>query len=147
MAKIATKSVVASTVTFTFSDGKVLKCDIEGVPAETFTRLALHGLAQKVGDSYSSCKTPTEARKEAERAWANLVRGTWTERDSGVIVEAIARLKGISVEEAQRAWESADDETQELTRKNERVKQMLAIIKGERAKAKAESTEDVDLPI
>lgn len=149
--KIASKAKVGSAVEFTFSDknGTKLVCNTAELSKEMLLELALHGIAQKVGDSYASAESVQDALDNAKRVWDNLKAGNFNSRSSGVgsiLVEAIARIKKIAADEAQKLLEAMDEEKLEVLRKKEAVKAMVTIIRGERAAAKLSgSSDDLEL--
>lgn len=138
--KIAKKSKLDNGVRFTFADDKtVLAFDLKDLSKDMVRQLAIHGLSQKLGDSYASLDTVGESVKVVESVWANLKAGNFNARvmgSGGIYAEAIARIKGISLEAAQEAWAGLDEEAQDKLRKNERVKAMAAVIRGEKAAGK-----------
>lgn len=151
MAKIAKKIVGQDMVTFAFADGKEQVCKLKDLPPGMLERMALHGIAQKVGDSYSGVDTVSEGRKVASETWKNLMLGNFNARVSGsgsVLVEALARLKKVSIEEIQDALEGLDDEARKALEAKPQVRAMVGIIRGERAQAKlsilGEATDDLN---
>ena len=75
MAKVATKEVQDNGVKITFSDADstVLDMGLDELTEDMVKQLALHGLSQKVGDSYSgSGKDLDEAVKLAQGTWERL---------------------------------------------------------------------------
>lgn len=76
--------------------------------AEMVTRFMLHGLSQKLGDSYADSTKVTDPQSVASLVWENLLEGNWgRERGNSVdydaaIVEAKERLESYIV--------SSDDE-------------------------------------
>jgi hypothetical protein len=152
MAKIATKVKSVQGVEFRFEDKSktVLACQLDELNEDIVRELAVHGLAQKVGDAYSGADNPTEAIAAAREVWGNLTRGVFNGRSSGtggIVAEAVARIKGISVEDAAAAIGGLDEDALDALKKNARVKAMIAVIKGERAAAKAGADGDDDLGI
>lgn len=151
MAKVANKVKDSAGVTFKFLDkaGTTISCGLNDLPEHIVTALAVHGLSQKVGDSYASAQSVAEAIGNAQEVWKNLVAGNFNVRNStgGILAEAVARIKGIAVEEAFTVLEALDEDKIDALKKNERVKATIAVIKGERAAAKAVSSGDDDLGI
>lgn len=150
MAKIAKKVIGQDAVTFAFADGKEILCKLGDLPPGMLERMALHGIAQKVGDSYSGVETVTEGRKVAIETWKNLMLGNFNARVSGagsVLVEALARLKKVSIEEIREALDGLDDDARKAIEAKPQVRAMVGIIRGERAQAKLSGlgeTEDLD---
>lgn len=146
MAKIASKSKSASAVTFSFEDKakSTIVASLAELPDSMITELALHGLSQKIGDSYSGVKVVSEALASAKAVWENLKKGQFNSHSSGsgILAEAVARIKGISIEEAQEAIAQLDEEAEDKLRKNDRVKAVVTVIRGERAAGKLGSSDE-----
>ena len=53
MAKIANKIVGEEAVTFEFANGEQVVARLDALTPEMVKRLAIHGLSQKMGDSYA----------------------------------------------------------------------------------------------
>ena len=133
-------------VVFTFDDGTSETFDGSKVSDEIRKRLYLHGASQKCGDSYAGAgdaADPVAYAKEAVRdTIAQLYAGDWrVTGPSGPRVSdlatAIARLKGMSIEEATAIVESLNDDQKKLTKKHPQVAATLAVISAERAAARA----------
>lgn len=73
----AKKVVGPESVTFTFSNGQTVVADLNRIPDETRIRLELHGIAQKVGDSYAGAETVTEAFENAQAQYEALLVNDW----------------------------------------------------------------------
>ena len=148
--KMAKKAKTANGVTFTFADKAATQMafDLSELSAAMVTELAIHGLSQKVGDSYSGAETVSEGMELAKATWKNLLAGNFNARASGggLLAEAVARIKGISVAEAEAKLAEATEEQIENLRKNGKVKDTITIIRGERAAAKA-TADDGELEI
>ena len=80
-----TKKVVDSaalTVTFSYADGGMRVYDANELSEEIRNRLIVHGLAQKLGDSYAGRDDHEDC---TEAVWSNLMEGNWgAERGSGL---------------------------------------------------------------
>lgn len=150
--KVATKEVDAEarTLEIAFANGKQLQVSLDDLPEGIVTELALHGLSQKVGDSYASVKGDSDAAfANAEKVLAQLLAGEWrTARAAGEgksrvseLAEAIARLKNVDVARAAAAVAAADEETLKLWRGNAKIKAMVATIRAEKAAARATKAE------
>jgi len=144
MARIATKSVGESAVAFAFADGGKLNCNVDELPREMVNRLALHGIAQKVGDSYASAESVAEARANAETVWGNLVAGVWATKTSrgGKFVEALTRVTGKAYDECLAAWSEMDDKRKAELKKHPQMKKAIADIEAENAAKAAQAAED-----
>lgn len=97
------------TLTFQFKDRPVKTVALDDLTLDIQKRLALHGLGQKLGDSYSGAKTQAEeeGRDAAEVAFENfndtldqLLAGEWAVRAAGEsraandLVAAMNRVRG-----------------------------------------------------
>ena len=89
---------------FMFATGETLVAPLETLAPGMVTRLALHGLEQKLRDSYSGAD-PEECAGLAQKVWDNLSKGVWTSRPPGGVgtsgkkllvraVEAVLRESG-----------------------------------------------------
>lgn len=90
-------NVEEMAVVFNFGHGPV-QFRIDELPQEMVDRLILHGLSQKLGDSYASAgATGADPYECAQKVWDNLVEGNWgAERGSGLedkLAEAEERLE------------------------------------------------------
>ena len=137
--KIANKSVTETAVVFDFADGTTVECDISQVNEAILYRLALHGLSQKVGDSYSGAESVAEAIGAARSVWSNLTEGQWAVRAArgGKIVEALARVTGKDYDECLEVYAGMTDAEKKDLRKHPQIKQAMAEIELERAQAAA----------
>lgn len=92
----------AKTITFTFENGDSATYNLGDLSPEIQTRLALHGLSQKLGDSYASAKDEAPARVAG--VWETLSKGEWTSRSEGgaprvtQLARAIAQVMGAPIE-------------------------------------------------
>lgn len=147
--------VDSGVASFTFGNGEALELNVEELPADTQKTLMLHGLIQKVGDSFAGAKGDFAAALEAAaRVIEQLKEGKWTAgKGAGgeakprvtELAEAIARLKGIPVAQAIELVAAADDEKRKTLRGNARVKAAIAQIRAEKAQAALEKSTDEDL--
>jgi len=73
-----------------------------------------------------------------------LIKGNFNAGGSGsaILAEAVARVKGISVDEAEAWLDGLSEEQTETVNANSAVKATLVIIRGERAQAKLATIED-----
>lgn len=144
MAKIASKVMGDGFVRFEFADGQYLQCDMNDLTSnDIIGRLALHGISQKVGDSYAGAEGITEARLMAEGVWKNLKAGVWALKAvrGGKIVEALHRITGKAFDECLEKWASLGDDAQKALKKHPDIKRVMAEMEAERAKALSENAE------
>ena len=142
--KKATKTVDTehNSVLFKFVDGTEFTAHLNKVNDNIRTRLALHGLAQKLGDTYAGdVESPAESVKDM---FEELVGGEWSTRKPGeprtaLVVEAISRVLGKTLEDAKSFWEGLSDEGKKKARAKPKVQLAMADIQRERAQAKVEA--------
>lgn len=115
--------------------------------------IALYGLSKILQDRSSSKSAGPEKMEEMENVFGYLREGqTKAPRSGGggggtssgvpLVVEAIARIKGVSVSEASRSWKQTDKATKEAIKENDKVAKAMEEIKEER---KAAESSEVDL--
>jgi hypothetical protein len=152
MSKIAKKVVGESDVTLAFADGVKLVAQLANIPQDIVNRLALHGLSQKLGDSYASAGEKgwsiSDCRDEAQRVLDNLIGGVWAAKGGGtgvtILAEALARVAGKAIDEAVDVITGLSDDQRKALEKDARIKAAMLDIKAERAKERAEAMTDSD---
>ena len=82
-----------------FANGHEISVAPSELKSDIVVCAALHGVSQKIGDSYAGSKTVDEAIEKAEALVENLLEGTWINRAEGavrttVLAEALHRAKG-----------------------------------------------------
>ena len=89
MARIMKKNVNAEemSVTFTFADGRSFTAELGMYSVDMVNRLALHGMAQKLGDSCAG-KDDSEWLTTIESLDKQLRNGDWGAERTGVALEA-----------------------------------------------------------
>ena len=146
MAKVskAKKTVDAEqrTVTFEFPDGGRFVAELDKMNDYMRTRLALHGIAQKLGDTYAGEVESPEA--EVRGMFEELVAGEWSQRRPGeprlgLIIEALSRMEDVTIDEAKEFWDTLSDEEKKTLRGDATVKAEVAKIAAERATKAAEA--------
>jgi hypothetical protein len=148
--KLATKETDAEAglLLVSFAHGEDLSISLSEVPEKILTELALHGLSQKVGDSYSGEKDPQEAKAKAEDVIDRLKSGDWVkarlrgEGSTSLTVEAIAAIKGKSVSAIKEVWAGLPEDTKKAVRNDPAIKAKMAAIKAERLQSKADEASD-----
>ncbi|MHB0978382.1 MAG: hypothetical protein ACYC1K_03235 [Minisyncoccota bacterium] len=141
--EIAKKAVDvdAGTVTFTFADGGApIVLELSKVSESNATRLALHGMSQKAGDSYAGTESIADARESVLGVQEMLYSGEWTTRAPGeprtaVLAEALARATNRTVDEAKAALAAMDEETRRAVSAHPGVKKARAEMALEKANA------------
>ena len=87
-------NVEKELVSFAF-ESETMEFKLADLSNEMVTRLALHGLSQKLGDSYADSTKITDPQTAACSVWSNLLEGNWgRERGSVDYDAAIAEAKG-----------------------------------------------------
>ena len=90
--------VAATTIRFTFSDGTVTDILPSDLPENIVSCATLHGLSQKLGDSYAGAESVSDARESFDTMFERLQGGEWVaEKKAGgprtsILVDAIAEL-------------------------------------------------------
>lgn len=139
MAKKASKSIEGDILTIKFEEtNEELVVDINNIPAEIISRLAMHGLSQKLGDSYAGADV-AEAFARADGVAKDLLEGNWSTRVAASgprttqLAEALAAATGKPLEEAAALVETMDDEAKKSLRAHPHIKAQLATIKATKA--------------
>lgn len=145
MAKKLTKTVDVENSTVTLEVAGVespIVASLAALPEAIRARLALHGLSQKLGDRVADkdCVGET-AHTMLKGLLDQLTAGNWgVERSSGgakiaLFIEAIARLRNLSIEEVTARLDALNDDQLKAVKSMPDVKAMVDIIKAEKAKA------------
>lgn len=133
-------------IIFAFQDGDdPVIIDLNKVPQPTRFELECHGTLQKGGDSYASAGTGDEAfawgREQCSRVRDNLYAGDWrAARAAGaprttLVLEAVAVLLGISIDDARVKWDGFDDATKKAVAADPAVKVEKGKLQTKRAEA------------
>lgn len=149
--KVATKTHLhdgsgnATGVLFEFNDGSEIRASLSQLSDKMIDELAVHGLKQKIGDSYAGCKGDGRlAATLAKQVYDNLQNGIWATRvsNAGILLEALIRIfPDADAGELASKLASASTEEKTAMRKNAQVKAMIKKIELERAEAAAAGTE------
>jgi hypothetical protein len=138
----------ARVVTTLLGNGlKVVAC-LDDIPEALHNMLTLHGLKQKIGDasaSFSKTSDFSGAFNAMQTVVDNLMAGLWNAKGgngTGDLVQAIANLKKISVEEAQGIVDDLDDEQMKTVLGKPAIKAEILRIKAERAAKVADASDD-----
>ena len=149
--QIAKKVVGESTITFAWADETSTVVDLDTLPEAIKQRAMIHGLSQKLGDSYSGAAGDVgRAKAMFDETLSALQDGDWNRQgggfsSGGIWVEALAQAAGVTVEEALEKWNAMDDAEKAAVRKHPQVKLAKAEIEMERAKAKAAEAPTISL--
>ena len=156
MASVATKVLdfEGKLVEFTILGQEPFQVALDDFSPETQLHLALHGISQKLGDSYSGCKGDIKVALELFKATlAQLKNGEWrAARGEGEskpriteLAEAIARIKGLDISAVTAHLVTSSDDEKKAMRNNDRVKAVIAVIRAEKAQARLDKL-DAELP-
>ena len=128
---------------------RVFEVDVNTLSDEIRDQAIYHGLLQKLGDSYAGADGPEEAISDFQAVESALASGSWASRTPrvGLLIEALMRLTGVSLEDATHVVNEAAKADETLAegakgavaalRGDPRVKKMIARIKLEREEAAA----------
>ena len=142
--KIASKTVVGTTLTFAWADESTTVVNLEDFSPELIERAAMHGLSQKLGDSYSGIKNVDDAQFAMREVIESLSAGDWNrkgEAAGGVWIEAIVQASGQAIADVVAKWAEMDDAAKAAVKKNPQVKLAKAMIDAAKAQAKADQGE------
>lgn len=136
---------------FTFGNGTVVECDTSTLSDEQKFNLMMHGLLQKVGDSYASAKGDfTFGIAAAQKVVGQLANDQWTASHAsagegtpktGELAQAIANLKKLDVATVTTAVNAATDDQRKAWRKNAAIAAEIARMRAEKAAARAATAE------
>lgn len=135
-------------VRVTFSNGKAVEVVFEDLSPEMLTRLAAHGLSQKLGDSFAGAKGDAGlAHAQCQIVADALHAGDWTTRgegDGGDFVIAMANLTKVDADAVRAKLKTLDEDAIKALKARKDVKAEMARLKAERLAEKA-GEEEVDL--
>jgi hypothetical protein len=128
-----------------FGNGTNLDTNVDELPEAMKRQLMLHGFLQKVGDSYAGAKgNYAEGIANAQDVITALKAGEWgTGRDEGKprlgeLSAAIAAIKGIPLEQAEKVVEAADEAKRKTWRAHPKIKAAIAKARAEKAQKELE---------
>lgn len=151
--KIASKGALVvdgrfEGASFSFADGTTLKVELNDLSDSTLARLTVHGLLQKVGDSYSGINNIKDAVIAAQATINSLIKGDWSTRGEagGMLLDALIEyFDGQQTEEQVRAkFHNMDADTKKTLKAHPKIKGIMARMLAERAEAAAEAAEDAE---
>lgn len=142
MAKIATKTISGNELTIAFVGAGSLDVNLYEMSESMVQRLAMHGLSQKLGDSYSGAMSGEEAERLALEVYERLKKDVWASRAStgGLAVEILARAVGVDVGTAAAKWAGMSDKEKAQVKKHPSYQAARAEILAERAAASQATT-------
>lgn len=146
-----------SKVLFGFKDGTTLEIGASQLNDDMKQRAMLHGLNQKIRDSFAGVKGDVaKGIENAKGVIEALLAGNWRQARGegeakpriGELAEAISRLKAIDIETATKAVTEADDAKRKEWRAHPRIKAAIAAIRAEKAQAElAKAGEVADITL
>ncbi len=143
-------SVEWNTVAFTFDGREAEKISIDDLPKATVRRLALHGLSQKLGDSYASNTGVDDAIRKFNDVLNMLKGGHWSAARSGgggVLAQVVAELTGKGLDEVTEMIRGLDAKGRRALGAQPQVAVEVARVKVERAMKAAELATDTGLDL
>ena len=138
------------TVFFILGNGMKASLSLKDLSPEMVERLAIHGLSQKGGDAASGMSKARDfagALSAISTTLDNLRNGLWSSRTGGGtsdLVLALAKLKGVSEEDAAAAVFKATEEQLKELRKHPAVKEAIAKLQAARANEQAKGAEKLE---
>lgn len=138
MAKLASKKSLGNGVEFDFGD-KVFRVEIAEFNEDILHQAMIHGLSQKLGDSYAGALNVSEAIQRFTDTLESLRAGTWNSGRTGMggdLAQAIANLTSTPVEDIAEALKGKDKKELANLRKQPEVAAEILKIKLEREKSR-----------
>ncbi len=149
--QIATKDFDGQVLVISFKTEPetVKRFDFRELPEPMKAKLALHGLTQKIGDSYAGAANVAEAIGAAVDTWENLMSGVWgREREAGegnLLEQACQRLMpGKTKAQIAATLEKFTKEQLREFRKRPDIVRAIGEIQAERAAARVASPGPLD---
>jgi hypothetical protein len=148
--KFLSKNAVDNGAIFNLGDGTSLEANMDAFSDEIITKLAIHGLLQKIGDAASGFSKTSDyhgAMNAMNSVWETLLSGQWTRTGAGSgttdLVTALANLTGKDTAIIQVEVDKWDDEKMKAIKARKDVKAEVKRIQLARAEAAA-SASNVD---
>lgn len=141
-------SVEGSILTIEYPQiGKKFVVDVSQYDEGIQESALMHGYMQKYGDAASGGDA-AEKYEEVQKIHQSLLDGEWKRTaspdTSAIVIEALSRLKGIPKEKLEQAFEKEPERLKEL-RTHVKVKAEIAKILAERAAARVEESDDLEI--
>ena len=114
----ATVTVNGFVLTFDFANGETRTLDAMTLDQSIRDRAVVHGLEQKIRDSYAGAKTPDEALGMADKVLDTLRGGEWSAKREGGMAEGSIEILARAMVNAwaSKGIEKSYDETLELVK-------------------------------
>jgi len=144
--KFATKTVDGDIVTSTLGNGKAFSFDLSSYTDEVIHGLALHGLGQKIVDSYAGAKGDfayaedklTTLSTQLTNGELRAVRAPGEAKPKSTeLIQAVANLQNLSIVDAGAAVDALDEDQLKAVRAHSAIKAEIARIRAEKALAAA----------
>ena len=125
-------------------NGVCVELGLDELKPEIVTRLALHGLSQKLGDSAASFSKEGDfhgAFGAMQGTADNLLQGVWAAKGgSGTsdLAQAIAELQDVEIEDAEAAIAGMDEDTLKEFKSHPEIKLKIAEIQKARLAARVD---------
>lgn len=119
------------SVTFTTEADDVYTVTLDRFPADIVTRLALHGLSQKLGDCFAG-QSLSEGVARFEATLENLERGQWQATQHGALAQAVSNLTGQPLSDVRAMLDTLDKAAKSKLRRDPKVKAELVRMEQER---------------
>lgn len=134
-----------SGVDFKFNNGEIRTIELSELSEAMILNLVIHGICQKVGDSYAGQETVDGCIEKAEELIKRLIADDWktvraaggTRRNS-MLLEALMRATGKDEDECREVLEEMDDDQKASLQSHDAIKVHTATIRAERMAEKAE---------
>ena len=145
---IAQSDVIGGKLVFTFSNGEKVTLNPANLSDAMKEQAVLHGLTQKIRDSFAGAKGDVNyAQASAEAVVEALTSGEWNRRGGGafggnLLVEAVARIKGLETGEARERLAALTDDQRDALKKAPAVKAMILTIRAERSTVSNDEDDD-----
>lgn len=126
------------TVTFHFAHGTEVVVSLSDFDAAGQAHLAVDGIRHTLGDSYASAETSQEAEERLKAKLEAALTGDWTVRTSegtprvSITVEALARVRNISTDQALELWNGLDEAKRKAVAAVPAIKSTVLDIRRER---------------
>lgn len=140
--KKATIELKGEVLTYT-TERDTFEIDAEMLTDEIRSHAMMHGLRQKISDSYAGLKTDLDITAAIRSTIETLKNGVWNagrSTNGGIWVEAIVRATGAELEDVIAKWNEMDEDMQKELKKHPAIKAAKAEIELERAQAKAKGS-------
>ena len=142
-----TTDLTNESVTFTFASGEIITARLDALPNDIVRQLALHGLSQKIGDSYANGDVvPYDA---ASNVYSMLQTGSWkvAVNSGGQLAQALCDVTGKELDECKEVLSAMDDKAKKLLRQNPEIGKALAAIKLAAAEKAASNAPDTGIDL